>query len=68
MIDLQPMALAELVAAGVGLLQCALIWGGLKQLRRTSESGDRQMDQQHRETMRALEALIKRTGSSSATS
>ena len=46
----------------VGLMQCGLIWAGLKQMRRASESRDRQIDNQHRETMRALEALIERTG------
>ena len=48
----------------VGLMQCGLIWAGLKQMRRASESRDRQIDNQHRETMRALEALIERTGGS----
>ena len=46
----------------VGAAQCGLIWVGLKQMRAASESRDQQMDNQHRETMRALEALIERTG------
>ena len=46
------------VTAGIGLLQCALIWVGLRQMRTASTSRDRQLDYQHAENMRALEALI----------
>ena len=53
------------VTAGIGLLQCALIWVGLRQMRIASAERDRQLDNQevaaaarHTESMRALEALI----------
>ena len=53
----------------IGLAQCALIWVGLRQMRTASEERNRQLDNQettaanrHRETMRALEVLIERTG------
>ena len=53
------------VTAGIGLLQCALIWVGLRQMRIASAERDRQLDNQesasaarHAENMRALEALI----------
>ncbi len=65
MIDIQPLTLAECTVAGVGLLQCALIWGGLRQIRRASDSRDRQMDAQVRKLdaqLEALSVLIERTG------
>ena len=31
------MILAELIDAVVGVLQCVLIWGGLRQMRRASD-------------------------------
>ncbi len=59
--------------AGIGLLQCALIWVGLGQMRIASAARDRQLDNQevaaaarHTENMRALSAgmhvIIERTG------
>ena len=41
----------------VGLLQCALILAGLRQMRLASAARDRQMDNQHAENMAALETL-----------
>ena len=53
------------VTGGIGLLQCALIWVGLRQMRVASAERNRQLDYQetaatarHEENMRALEALI----------
>ena len=53
------------VTAGIGLLQCALIWVGLRQMRIASAERNRQLDNQeaaatarHAENMRALEAMI----------
>ena len=53
------------VTAVIGLLQCALIWVGLRQMRIASAERNRQLDNQeaaatarHTESMRALEALI----------
>ena len=39
---------------GVRIAQCGLIWVGLYQMRAASECRDRQMDNQHAETMDAL--------------
>jgi hypothetical protein len=66
-------AAGVVLSFGAGLAKCGLIWAGLKQMRATSESRDRQMDKQHAETMQALanqhkesmqalSALIERTG------
>ena len=63
------------IALGVGLLQAALIAGGLLVMRKAASQRDKMHDEvmaafkeqrqaateQHRETMRALEALIERT-------
>ncbi len=46
----------------IGLLQSGLILYGLRQMRAASTSRDKQLDNQHVETMRALEVLIERTG------
>ena len=53
------------VTAGIGLLQCALIWVGVGQMRIASAERDRRLDNQeaaaaarHAENMRALEGLI----------
>jgi hypothetical protein len=50
--------LPELIAAGAGLLQCALIWGGLRQMQRASDVRDRQMDARDRKLDAQLEALF----------
>ena len=61
-------AAAVLASLVIGLLQIGLIIGGLYQMSQASRSRDRQLEQQrfgsdqrHRESMRALEALIERT-------
>ncbi len=65
----------NLIALGVGLTQAALIAGGLLVMRKAASQRDKMHDEvmaafkeqrqdtteQHRETMRALEALIERT-------
>ena len=65
----------NLIALGVGLTQAALIAGGLLVMRKAAGQRDKMHDEvmaafkeqrqgateQHRETMRALEALIERT-------
>ncbi len=65
----------NLIALGVGLTQAALIAGGLLVMRKAASQRDNMHDEvmaafkeqrqdateQHRETMRALEALIERT-------
>ena len=67
------MSADALVQAGAALLVGAahfvLIWVGLKQMRTASAERNRQLDNQekaaadrHRESMRALEVLIERTG------
>ena len=65
----------NLIVLGVGLTQAALIAGGLLVMRKAASQRDKMHDEvmaafkeqrqdsteQHRETMRALEALIERT-------
>ena len=65
----------NLIALGVGLAQAALIAGGLLVMRKAASQRDKMHDEvmaafkeqrqdateQHREAMRALEALIERT-------
>ena len=55
-------ALASVGGVIVGLLQCALIWAGLKQIRAAFEPRDRQMDAQSR----ALEAQSETLGGTGA--
>ena len=56
-----PLTLDALAQAGatlvVGLLRCALIVAGLRQMRLASAARDRQMDNQHAENMAALSTL-----------
>ena len=61
-------AIHALITLTVGVVQCALIWYGLRQMSRASAARDKQheetmaaLDTRHRESMRALEALIERT-------
>ena len=61
-------AIHAFISLMVGVIQCMLIWFGLKQMSRASAARDKQheetmaaLDTRHRESMRALEALIERT-------
>ncbi len=52
----------------IGLAQCLLIWMGLRQMSRSSESRERESSRRHEEVMKnheesmtALKALIERT-------
>ena len=59
------MIIAALVSSGVGITQCWLIWFGLKRMEETGKRREKQLDQQHEESMTALRALIERTASQS---
>lgn len=55
------------LAVGVGQLAVGafgviLVWQGLQQMRRAGDQREKREDARHREAMRALEALIERTG------
>ena len=53
---------AEWIAAGqlaVGAAGVTLVWQGIRQMRRTGDQREKREDARHRETMPALEALIK---------
>ena len=65
-------AIHAFISLIVGVGQCALIWYGLKLMQRGTERREEQskrqheetmaaLDTRHRESMRALEALIERT-------
>ena len=45
----------------VGLIQAAVVWHGIRAMRKSGDSRAREHDDRHVETMRALEALIERT-------
>ena len=47
------------VTAGVGLLQCALIRGGLWMMKRSGERRDRQLDQQDTALDRQGQVLVE---------
>ena len=56
---------ALLIAAAhvvVGLMQVAIVAYGIRAMRTMGERRAREQDQRHAEAMRALEALIERTG------
>ena len=46
----------------VGLMQVAIVAYGIRAMRTMGERRTREQDQRHAEAMRALEALIERTG------
>ena len=61
-------AIHAFISLMVGVVQCALIWYGLKLMQRGTDRREEQSKRQHEETMtalkiqmRALEALIERT-------
>ena len=54
-----PIAAAHVV---VGLMQVAIVAYGIRVMRTMGERRAREQDQRHAEAMRALEALIERTG------
>ena len=51
----------QLVVGAVGVI---LVWQGIQQMRRAGDQREKREDARHSETMRALEALIERTGGS----
>ena len=65
-------AIHAFISLVVGVVQCVLIWYGLRLMQRGTERREAQnirlheetmaaLDTRHRENMRALEALIERT-------
>lgn len=71
-IGLWVFAIHTFISLIVGVVQCALIWYGLRLMQRGTERREAQskrqheetmtaLDTRHRESMRALEALIERT-------
>ncbi len=50
-----------IVSGVVGLLQCGLIFYGLKRIEKTGNERTTQLNQQHEESMLALRTLIERT-------
>ena len=62
MIDFQPMSIAELLQAFIGVSQCLLIVWGLRQMQAASAERNRRMDvqekrldRQHAETLAAMD-------------
>ncbi|MDE0033210.1 MAG: hypothetical protein OXU75_08770 [Deltaproteobacteria bacterium] len=54
-------AAGQLAVAAAGVI---LVWQGIQQMRRAGDQREKREDARHRETMRALEVLIERTGGS----
>ena len=53
---------AQYAGVAIGIAQCALIWHGIRMMRRAADARDRASEQRpHVETMRMLETLIERT-------
>ncbi len=66
MIDFQPMSIAELLQAFIGVSQCLLIVWGLRQMQTTSternrrmDGQEKRMDQQHAETLATMDKQHK---------
>jgi len=56
-------AAGQLAVVAVGVI---LVWQGLNQMRHAGDQREKREDARHREAMRALEALIERTGANRA--
>lgn len=48
--------------AAISLLMVGVVWAGIMLMRRAGDQRSKREDQRHAEAMRALEALIERTG------
>ena len=56
-------ALAVIASPIIAAFGVGSIWAGIRQMRRAGDQRAAREDQRHAEAMRALEALIERTGS-----